>query len=152
MRRGSLLQLVAIAVLAALIASLAATFIGWLPNPASEEAKRIQFVYWFTTVISIAVFSVVASVLAYSVVKFRAAPDDYSDGPPIHGHTKLEIIWTAIPAILVTAISIVSAVVLAENGNAGGNPLKIKVIAQQFAWTFEYANGVKVGRLVLPIG
>ena len=60
MRRGSILQLVAIAALAALIASLVAIFIPWLPSPASDEAKRIHFVYWFTTVICIGVFSVVA--------------------------------------------------------------------------------------------
>ena len=57
-----------------------------------------------------------------------------SDGPPMHGHTALEIVWTAIPAVLVTAISIVSAIVLAKNGGAGTNPLVVKVIAQQFAW------------------
>jgi cytochrome c oxidase subunit II len=151
-RRSSVLQLVAIAVLAAVIASLAATFIGWLPNPASEEAKRIQFVYWFTTVICIGVFSVVASVLAYSVVKFRAGPDDDSDGPPIHGHTKLEIVWTAIPAVLVTAISIVSAIVLAQNSKAGPNPLVVNVKAVQFAWRFTYPNGKSFGFLNLPMG
>ena len=152
MRRGSVLQLLGIAVLAAAIASLFAIFIGWLPDPASEEAKRIHFVYWFTTVICIAVFSVVAAVMAYSVVKFRAGPDDDSDGPPIHGHTKLEIVWTAIPAVLVTAISIVSAIVLAQNGKAGANPLVVKVTAVQFAWRFTYPNGKSFGVLTLPKG
>ena len=75
---------------------------------------RIEFVFWFTTVICIAVFSVVAAVIVYSVLKFRVQPEDESDGPPIHGHTGLEIVWTAMPAVLVTAISIVSAVVLAQ--------------------------------------
>ena len=152
MRRGSVLQLLGFAALAALITSLIATFIGWLPTPASEEAKRIDFVYWFTTVIAIAVFSVVASVLAYSVLKFRVRPDDDSDGPPIHGHTKLEIIWTAIPAVLVTAISIVSAVVLAQNSKAGRNPLVVKVTAVQFAWKFTYPNGKSYGFMTLPKG
>src|ERR1700690_3028935 len=101
--------------------------IPWLPVSAGEEATRIHFVYWFTTVICICVFSVVAAVLVYSIWKFRAGPDDDSDGPPTHGHTKLEIVWTAIPAVLVTAISIVSAIVLAQNGHAGTNPLIIKV-------------------------
>jgi len=151
-RRSSVLQLLGIAVVAAAIASLIATFIVWLPNPASEEAKRIHFVYWFTTVICIGVFSVVASVMAYSIVKFRARPDDDSDGPPIHGHTKLEIVWTAIPAILVTAISIVSAIVLAQNGKAGANPLVVKVTAVQFAWKFTYPNGKSFGVLTLPKG
>ena len=93
---------------AAAITTAVAVLIPWLPESASKESTRIHFVYWFTTVIAIAVFSVVAAVLAYSVFHFRARPDDDSDGPPTHGHTMLEIVWTAIPAVLVTAISIVA--------------------------------------------
>ncbi len=130
MRRGSIIQLTAIGLVAGAICTAVALAIPWLPVAGGEEARRIHFVYWFTTVICICVFSVVAAVLIYSVWKFRVGPDDESDGPPTHGHTQLEIVWTAIPAVLVTAISIVSAIVLAQNGNAGTNPLVIKVEAQ----------------------
>ncbi len=152
MRRGSIFQLAGIAVVAATITSLIAYFVPWLPRPAGKEADRIHFVYWFTTIICIAVFSVVAAVLTYSVLHFRARPDDDSDGPPIHGHTQLEIVWTAIPAVLVTAISIVSAIVLAQNSKAGANPLVVKVVAQQFAWQFTYPDGKTYGSLTLPKG
>lgn len=152
MRRGSIVQLVGIAVVAAAITSAIAYFVPWLPEPAGREAGRIHFVYWFTTIICIAVFSVVAAALTYSVIHFRARPDDDSDGPPIHGHTKLEIVWTAIPAVLVTAISIVSAIVLAQNSRAGANPLVVKVLAQQFAWQFTYPDGKTYGYLNLPKG
>ena len=57
--------------------------------------------------------------IVYSIFKFRARPDDDSDGPPIHGHTGLEIVWTLIPTVLVTAIAIVSAIVLVPNDAAG---------------------------------
>jgi cytochrome c oxidase subunit 2 len=151
-RKGSIVQLTLLAAIAALITTLVAVLIPWLPVSASEEAGRIHFVYWFTTVIAIAVFAVVAAVLAYSVLHFRARPDDDSDGPPTHGHTTLEIVWTAVPAALVTAISIVSAVVLAQNSHAGQNPLVVKVVAQQFAWQFTYPNGKTYGSLTLPKG
>jgi cytochrome c oxidase subunit II len=151
-RRGSIFQLLGIAAIAAVITSLVAVLVPWLPNPASEQAKRIDFVYWFTTVICIGVFAAVVAVLTYSVIKFRAGPDDDSDGAPIHGHTKLEIVWTAIPTILVTAISIVSAIVLAQNGRTGSNPLVVKVNAVQFAWKFTYPNGKSYGYMTLPKG
>jgi cytochrome c oxidase subunit 2 len=144
------IQLVAMGVVFGAIASAVALLIPWLPDSAGKEADRIDFVFWFTTWICIAIFALVAAVLAYAILNFRAGPDDDRDGPPIHGHTGLEIVWTAIPAILVTAISVVSAIVLAENGKVGTNPLRVKVLAQQFAWTFEYPNGVTLGRLVLP--
>jgi cytochrome c oxidase subunit 2 len=127
-------------------AGAVALLITWLPRSASEQADRIDFVFWFVTVICIAIFALVAAVIVYAVFKFRAGPDDDSDGPPVHGHTGLEIVWTAVPAVLVTSISIVSAVVLARNEHvpraaAGSDPLKplvVDVTAQQFAWLFKY--------------
>jgi cytochrome c oxidase subunit 2 len=77
-------------------------------------------------------------VIIYAVWKFRAKPDDDSDGPPIHGNTGLEIVWTAIPTMLVTAIAIVSAIVLAKDDAAGANPLRVNVYAQQFFWSYTY--------------
>ena len=152
MRRGSVLQLLGLGSVAAAITTAVALLIPWLPESASKESTRIHFVYWFTTAIAIGVFATVVAVLAYSIIHFRARPDDDSDGPPTHGHTTLEIVWTAIPAVLVTAISIVSAVVLAQNGHAGSNPLIVKVTAQQFAWDFTYPNGKTYGYLTLPKG
>jgi cytochrome c oxidase subunit II len=153
-RRGSVFQLVLISVLAAGIATALALIPAWLPEEASEEAGRINFVFWFVTAICIGIFAVVAGITVYSVLKFRAADDDEEDGPPIHGHTGLEIAWTAVPAALVTAIAIVSAVVLARNGNAGPNPLRVDVLGQQFAWSFTYPqqNNVTSGHLRLPLG
>jgi cytochrome c oxidase subunit II len=151
-RRGSIFQLLVLALIAAAITTAVAIFIPWLPQPASREAGRIHFVYWFTTAIAILVFSVVVAVLAYSLLHFRARPDDDSDGPPTHGHTGLEIAWTAAPAVLVTAISIVSAIVLAQNSKAGAHPVTIKVAGIQFAWSFTYPNGKTLGYLELPKG
>jgi len=150
-RRGSLVQLIVLGLIAGAITGAVAWWIPWLPESAGEEADRIDFVFWFVTVIAVAVFAAVVAVLVYSVVKFRAKPDDLSDGPPTHGHTGLEIWWTAIPTVLVTAISIVSAIVLAQNSRAG-NALEIKVVAQQFAWQFTYPNGQTYGSLRIPNG
>jgi cytochrome c oxidase subunit 2 len=133
--------------------TLVAVLIKWLPTSASKQMDRITFVYWFATVICIAIFSVVVGVIVYSVLHFRAQPDDDSDGPPIHGHTGVEIVWTLIPTALVIAIGVVSAVVLSQNGRAGTNPLHVKVFAQQFAWRFEYPDdkNVKSTELVVPV-
>ena len=154
MRRGSIVQLVLISLVAAGIATALALIPAWLPTEASDEAGRINFVFWFVTAICIGIFALVAGVTIYAVVKFRAREDDDSDGPPIHGHTGLEIAWTAVPAVLVTAIAIVSAVVLARNGDAGANPLRVDVLAQQFAWSFTYPqqNKLTSGYLRLPVG
>ena len=68
------------------------------------------------------------------------------------GTRGLEIVWTVVPAILVIAIGVVSAVVLSQNGDAGKNPMTVKVFAQQFSWRFEYpdSKGLKSYELVMP--
>lgn len=153
MRKG-IAQLVAIGIVIGIGVTLVAVLFQWLPTSASEEFDRIQDIYWFATIMSIVIFSLVAAVVVYSVWKWRVPADDDSDGPPIHGNTGLEIVWTAIPALIVIVLGIVSAFVLSENGQAGPNPLQVTVIGQQFTWKFEYPEqgGVKSGELVIPVG
>jgi cytochrome c oxidase subunit II len=137
-RRGAIVRVIVIALVSAAIATAVAIYIPWLPEQNSKEGERIDFVLWLTVAICIAVFAVVAAVSVYSVVKFRVRPDDDSDGPPVHGHTGLEIAWTAVPTILVTVIAAVSAVALAENGKLHDDRVVVEVTARQFAWTFAY--------------
>jgi cytochrome c oxidase subunit 2 len=152
-------QIVQLAVVAAIVAAATtaiAVLIPWLPVNAAEERDGIDLTFWLATGICIFIFAVVVSLILFSVWRFRARADDDTDGPPIHGHTGLEIAWTAVPALLVTTIAVVASVVLTQNSNAGSNPLRVNVVAQQFAWEFEYANGPAEGRKVttlrLPLG
>jgi cytochrome c oxidase subunit II len=132
--------------------ALVAVFIPWLPPAASAQADGVDDVYWFVTIICMAIFALVAGVSVYSVWKFRAAPDDVDDGSPIHGHTGLEVVWTAVPAALVTAISIYSGVVLTQIEEIGPTHRVVDVTAQQFAWSFTYPEAkVTSGQLTLPI-
>jgi cytochrome c oxidase subunit II len=153
-RRGSIVQLVALGVVIGAAATLVALLVPWLPPNASEERDGIDLVFWFTTAICIGIFALVGAVILYSVVKFRVKPDDDSDGPPVHGHTGVEILWTAIPALLVTAISVISGVVLVENDHAAAGHLNVNVTARQFAWTFNYPEqgNVTSSTLRLPVG
>jgi cytochrome c oxidase subunit II len=152
-RRGAIVRILGLGIVITILVGLVAVLIPWLPDPASEQMKRIEDVYWFATIICIGIFALVMSVLIYSVLTFRAAPEDESDGPSIHGHTGLEIVWTVVPAILVIAIGVVSAVVLSQNGDAGKNPMTVRVFAQQFSWRFEYpdSKGLKSYELVIPV-
>jgi cytochrome c oxidase subunit 2 len=149
LRRGAVVALISIALIVAAATTAIAYFVDWLPEQASEERQGIDLVFWVTVGICIFVFSVVASVSIYSGIKFRVKPDDESDGPPIHGHTGIEILWTAVPTALVTVIAVLSAVVLAENDRTKGTPLRVDVRAQQFAWQFTYPGDPKVESTVL---
>jgi cytochrome c oxidase subunit 2 len=137
-RAGSLIRVLLVALVLAAAATAVAIFIPWLPDQASKEGERIDFVFWFVTAICISIFSVVASLSVYSLFKFRAKPDDDSDGPPVHGHTGIEIIWTVIPLVLVLAMIVVSSVALAQNDREPANAMRVEVLGQQFAWTVAY--------------
>jgi cytochrome c oxidase subunit II len=151
MRRGSIVALLGLALIAGGVATAVAIWPTWLPVAASREAGRIHFVIWFVVGICIAIFALVAAVMVYSVLRFRVQEDDFEDGPSVHGHTGLEITWTAIPFALVTAIAIVSAIVLSRNDAQAENTLRIDVVAQQFAFTFSYPDAKNVTSPVLRL-
>jgi cytochrome c oxidase subunit II len=151
MRRGSIVALLGLALVAGGVATAVALVPTWLPEDASREAGRIDFVFWFVIAICIAIFAIVAAALVYAVARFRVQEDDFEDGPPIHGHTGLEITWTVIPFLLVTAIAIVSAIVLSRNDAQAEDTLRIDVTAQQFAFTFNYPDAKNVTSPVLRL-
>jgi len=154
MRRGSIAALLGLALIAGGVATAVALVPTWLPEDASQQAGRIAFTFWFVIAICIFIFAIVAAVLVYAVMKFRVQEDDFEDGPPIHGHTGLEITWTVIPFLMVTAIAIVSAIVLSRNDAQAKDTLRVDVVAQQFAFTFSYpdARNVTSPVLMLPKG
>jgi cytochrome c oxidase subunit II len=101
--------------------------------------------------ICIVIFAVVAAVMVYAVMHFRVPDDDLEDGPPVHGHTGLEITWTVIPFLLVTSIAIVSAIVLSRNDAQARDTLRVNVTAQQFAFTFSYPEAKNATSPVLRL-
>lgn len=81
---------------------------GLLPVAASEEAYLVDGIFNFMLTISTGLFLLIQGVLIYCVFKFRRQTGDSTDGPPIDGNVPLEIVWTAIPAIIVFILSIYS--------------------------------------------
>jgi cytochrome c oxidase subunit 2 len=154
-RKSLIIQLLAIAVVIGAVAFVLAFWIDWLPPLASEEGGRIDDVYLATSIICLIIFAIVAAVSIYAVLKFRARPDDDEDGKPIHGHTGIEILWTAIPTALVIFIGVYSAVVLVKNEQLPDDHRTFQVKAVQFAWSFTYPEeGIDepVYELHLPLG
>jgi cytochrome c oxidase subunit 2 len=98
------------------------------------------------------VFVLVMTIAIYSVVRFRAKPGDMGDGAPIHGNTRLEIIWVTIPFIMVTALAIYGWITLDDLEAKQKNEMVVNVTGQQFTWTFEYpSEKVNSPELVLPV-
>jgi cytochrome c oxidase subunit II len=125
----------------------------WFPVAAAEQAHRQDDLYLALMIMSSYIMALVCVFLIYSVWKWRAKPgDELKDGPPIHGNTTLEIVWTIIPTIIVIAFAIAGGLVLVKNEETSKNELVVHVTGQQFIWTFKYPNGVVSHELVLEKG
>lgn len=154
MTRTTFLKLAGAASLATLIISVIMVSIPWFGEVASVEKAPIATMFDVTIVLSSFVFSVVMTMMIYAIWKYRAKPGDESDGEPIHGNTRLEIIWTTIPTIMVIGLAIYSTIVLDDIEEASAGPtMEVNVTAQQFAWRFDYVEaGVTSNELHVPSG
>jgi cytochrome c oxidase subunit II len=133
--------MLAIGVVASLIGIAIVLKIDWFPKDAATAAPKIDTLYDVLLICSVPVFVLVMTVAIYSVVKFRAKPGDMSDGAPIHGNTRLEIIWVTIPFLMVTGLAIYAWVLLNDVEAKPKQPERIvNVVGQQFTWHFQYAK------------
>ena len=89
---------------------------GLMPVAASQEAPLVDGLFNTMMTISTGLFILVQGVLIISAIRFRRRRGDEADAEPVHGNIPLEILWTAIPAILVLGISIYSFDVYNEMG------------------------------------
>ena len=89
---------------------------GLLPAAATDEAVLVDGLFNAMMVISTGIFLLVEGILIYSAFKYRRRAGDNEDGPPVEGNVPLEILWTAIPAIIVIGISVYSFDVYNEIG------------------------------------
>ncbi|HEY9615674.1 MAG TPA: cytochrome c oxidase subunit II [Microcoleaceae cyanobacterium] len=80
----------------------------WFPPEAAAEAKLLDDLFSLFTGLGTFIYLGVIGPFLYSLVFHRASKYDLSDGPPIEGNTWLEIVWTAVPLVLVLALSFVS--------------------------------------------
>ena len=145
-------RMLAIGIFASLVGIAICLLIDWFPVDASGAAHKIDTLYDVLLICSVPVFILVMTIAIYSVVRFRAKPGDMGDGPPIHGNTRLEVIWVTIPFIMVTALAIYGWIELDNIEAKQQNELVVNVTGQQFTWTFEYPDqNVNSDELVLPL-
>ena len=154
--RAQVRQMLLIGAVASVLGIALALVIDWFPVPASTQAGPIDTLWDVLLIASVPIFVLVETIVLYCAIKFRMRPgEELKDGPPIHGNTKLEIIWTAIPAILLVGLCTYAYVVLTDIEKAEANSLNVRVVGEQFTWTFYYqgegGDEVSSPQLYLPV-
>ncbi|MEC4817843.1 MAG: cytochrome c oxidase subunit II [Scytonema sp. PMC 1069.18] len=177
MKIRNILILTAIAIaLAAVSLRIGQLAYSWLPEQGAAESQLIDDLFSFLVTLGAFIFLGVTGTLMYSVIFHQAEQYDTSDGPPIEGNVTLEVVWTAIPILLVLWIAGYSYQVYQQMGIMGpmqsihvhlpmametayAAPMQppsesteeIEVDAKQWAWVFRYPEkGVTSTELHLP--
>src|SRR5215208_506057 len=131
--------MVVIGAIASAIGIALALWINWFPADSAQQDKPIDTLYDVLMIVSIPIFVLVMTVILYSAWAFRMRPgQELEDGPPIHGHTRLEVFWTAIPAIILVSLCSYAYAVLLDIEKKQDGETIVKVEGMQFAWRFTY--------------
>lgn len=159
--RRVVVEMFVLGTIASLAGIAAALAIEWFPEQASSQAGPIDTLWDVLVICSVPIFVGVVIIVVYAAVLFRQQPGEESlDGPPVHGNTTIEIVWTALPAALLVVLCIYAYVVLRDieqaPARAAGPEMKVDVFGEQFAWTFKYTGAegkpVTTTQLYLPQG
>lgn len=110
------------------------------PDQASAEANQIDELFKLMLGIGGAIFLLVEGVLIYSIIRYRQRKGDEGDGVNSHGNVTLEVIWTAIPTVIVLGLVLYSYQVWVDIQAPKDNEKVIYVEARRFGWTFQYED------------
>jgi cytochrome c oxidase subunit 2 len=138
------------------------------PGRMSTSAASQQFDIKIMSVLAAPVMAFVLVYAGYALIVWRHRSGDNEDGPPIHGHARIQATWITISAVIVLFLAGFGTYELASPGFAGagagegpsaiwrptGTELQVQVIAQQWRFTYRYPQfgGFETTALVLPLG
>jgi cytochrome c oxidase subunit II len=124
-------------------------------SPQGPYAQGPHDLITIVFAIALVVFVLVQGLIIYSVVKFRRKRDDDGSLPvQVHGNTKLEILWTVIPALILAGIAVPTVQGIFEQMNEpeDADTLVVEVIGHRWWWEFYYPEQdiYTANELVIP--
>lgn len=131
------------------------------PDPAGEQGAAVKDLYDVFFYVAAGVFTVVAGLIAWSIVRFRAKPGDGELPPQTKHNLALEITWFAIPTAIVVGLFVLSAGALQDVNDEHPDPtVTVEVDSFQWGWRFTYVDHAVVveglperpAEIVLPVG
>ncbi len=120
-------------------------------DPAGPYARQSDDLWNLTFVLATVVFVIVEAALVFAMVKFRHKPG--RTAAQFHGNTKLEILLTAIPALILAGLAIPTVRTIFDLARKPSDALQITVVGHQFWWEYQYTDlGFKTANeLYIPV-
>jgi cytochrome c oxidase subunit 2 len=124
----------------------------FLPPGSSTIASEVDAIFYFLTYASIVIFGIVVFGIIFFSLRYRHRKGEAEDlTPGISHNTKLELIWSIIPGILVMIVFFWGFNVYMKMSVVPKDAMEIKVSGQKWFWTFDYPEGITtVNELVVP--
>lgn len=127
------------------------------PFAHSPNTHNTNTAYYVILGFTSAIFLIVETALVLFIWKYRSrGRARTAEGMQLHGNTRLEVIWTVIPVVIVAIIGTVVFIELPGISGApasAANKLEITVEGHQFYWQFDYPNGARsINDLHVPVG
>jgi cytochrome c oxidase subunit 2 len=114
------------------------------PESVTDEGRDVNRLYDFFSIAAAVIFVITAGLIAWSIIRYRARSDD-DEGRPFHSNVPLEIVWFAIPQVIVIALFIASTGTLDTVDRKVPDPgVTISVEGFQWGWRFRYEEGVVI--------
>jgi cytochrome c oxidase subunit 2 len=111
--------------------------------PVSTPAHQISTLAWFVIAITTAIFVVVAGLLTYAIVRFRAGPGlDDREPPQVYGSNPIEFAWTVVPILIVFVLILTTArtIYTIQAAPRPPNAINVRVIGHQWWWEVHYSD------------
>jgi cytochrome c oxidase subunit 2 len=133
---------------------------GFTPvQPESPNASHTQTAYYLILGFTGAIFVLVEGLLVVFVWKYRSRGRARTvEGAQVHGHTRLELIWTALPVLILAVIAgfVFYELPSIDSAPAAADPIHITVEGHQYYWQFDYVDSPSharsIGTLHVPVG
>ena len=122
-------------------------------NPSGEFSESADVLWRVTFGIAVIVFVLVEGALIYALIRFRHK--EGRKAAQFHGNTKVEVILTAIPALILAGLAVPTVGTIFElQGEQPDDAMRIEVIAHQFWWEYNYPdeNVTTANELHIPTG
>jgi len=124
----------------------------FLPPGGSTIAGEADALFYFLVYASIVVFSIVIFGMTYFSIRYRRRGDTEALTPDISHNTKLELVWSIIPTILVMIVFTWGFNVYLKMNVVPKDAIEIKVTGQKWFWSFDYPEGAStINELVVPV-
>ncbi|MDQ4145856.1 MAG: cytochrome c oxidase subunit II [Actinomycetota bacterium] len=108
----------------------------YLNRPDGDIAEKADELWDLTFFIAVVVFFLVEGLLVFTIFRFRAKPG--REARQFHGNTKVEIILTAIPAVILAGIAVPTIRTITETAEEPPNSLRVELVAHRFWWEYRY--------------